>query len=390
MTERARGVADDSEELLSPELLEVEAPLQPRVSSAPSAAKKPSAPAPTQTASQQDAAKQAALKAARMAALQPIAPPTRPVVAPKAAATTTRPPVTRPVSSPATRPVASQPLTKPPVSQPMTRPGATVAAAEGITPPTRGVDLVAIGDAIKPAAGNNDSVVGESKSSAAGNEKPDIGTTQPMELLPKTALAPPAEPNISNSADADLPKLDLGSTQPLGILAQELANAALPATEADAPGSTAATDVAHAMNPTAATDVTRTPKSTATTDAADADRSLLESLDLPADILPPGPVDAVPYVTSAETVKTPVFEPPSSNLTEFGELALLATGEWQAMQRSDVKTETKPDTAAIGELNGPDTLSLISAPAPKVETAEPTVELAALKDSEHKRAVNGK
>lgn len=73
MAERARGVADDVEDLLSPDLLATDAPAAPRVSNAPAGAKKNAKPAPM-SAPQLDAAKEAALKAARMAALQPIVP----------------------------------------------------------------------------------------------------------------------------------------------------------------------------------------------------------------------------------------------------------------------------------------------------------------------------
>ncbi len=71
-------------------------------------------------------------------------------------------------------------------------------------------------------------------------------------------------------------------------------------------------------------------------------------------------------------------------MTEFGELALLATGEWLAMQRADDKVESKTDTAATGELNGPEMLSLISTPAPTTQRvpSDPKVE--------SKRVVNGK
>ena len=290
MSERARGVADDSEELLSPEMLAADAPSPPRVSSAPSGAKKPATPAAAEKAAPQlDAAKQAALKAARMAALQPITPTSRPVAAPKASSATTKPPVTKPVSSPVTRP-----------------------------PVAVGADVA-----------------------ATGSQKPDIGSTQPIEMLPEIALLP-VESNVSSVA-AEPEKIDLGSTQPLGILAQELANAALPSLD-------------------------------------------MPSLELPADVLPPpSPVEAA-VVVDAVVEKAPTVDPASTNLTEFGELALLATGEWQAMQRSDVKAETKTDAAATGELNGPETLSLISKPAPKAETADPTIQLEP--EVEAKRAAN--
>lgn len=86
MTERARGVADDSEDLLSPDMLTVEVPmLAPRASNAPSGARKSAAAAPVQAASPQDTAKQAALKAAQRAALQPITPQPKPAMKAKPA-----------------------------------------------------------------------------------------------------------------------------------------------------------------------------------------------------------------------------------------------------------------------------------------------------------------
>ncbi len=63
-------------------------------------------------------------------------------------------------------------------------------------------------------------------------------------------------------------------------------------------------------------------------------------------------------------------------MTEFGELTLLATGEWQAMQRSDTKPETKADAAKPAtkaepakpaELSGAETLSLISKARPEAQ-----------------------
>lgn len=142
-------------------------------------------------------------------------------------------------------------------------------------------------------------------------------------------------------------KPDIGSTQPLGILAQELADAALPAID------------------------------------------LAELPTLDGSQAPDVSVSDV----QAAAEEAPAPEARASNLTEFGELALLATGEWQAMQRSDVKPETKTDTAATGEINGPETLSLISKPAlaPKADSADPTLQLALLPEAEvgPKRAVNG-
>lgn len=279
MTERARGVADDSEELLSQELLEIDAPAPtPRVSSGPVVAKKAATTAVAPSAPQVDAAKQAALKAARMAALQPIAP----VAAAK-------------VSSPATRPVASSPVTRPPV-----------------TP-------------------------------AAAAAKPDID-----------------------------------STQPLGILAQELANSALPPGQAEA-------------RPSAAPVKAESKSEVAQAQARAKAQAQSRALELPEDILPPGSATTTlraleaPAADKAAAKASPVET--SSSMTEFGELALLATGEWMAMQKAESKPDPKAVTAKTEstgshELNGQEALSLISTPVENAATAQAS--------TEPKRAANGK
>jgi glycosyltransferase involved in cell wall biosynthesis len=290
MNERARGVADDSEELLSQDLLESDAPAPPRISTAPASAKKSAAPSPTQTAPQLDAAKQAALKAARMAALQPIAPAAKPAV--KAAAS---------------------PVTRPPVSTPVTRPPATVAVTEA----PKVVEKVV--------------------------EKVDIAATQPLEALPEgtqAGLAALKIPEISEASAATASrKADIGATQPLGTLAQELADVALLGAEL--------------------TDVSK-----------------------------PAPKPAVSKPVDSKPVQSKPVEPKledtiaTGSMNEFGELTLLATGEWQAMQRSDTKPETKPE-AKPAELSGAEALSLISKPAADGLTLMPEPRV------EPKRAANG-
>jgi glycosyltransferase involved in cell wall biosynthesis len=341
MTERARGVADDSEELLSPEMLASDAPPPPpRVSNGPSGAKKPSASTSTaQNVPQLDAAKQAALKAARMAALQPIGP----------AATKS--------ASPATRPPATAPITRPP---------ATVAVIE----PPKAV---------------------ESAPLAAESVLPKADATQPLETLPEGTMAGLAALKWPTSTDVmaatGKQKVDIGSTQPLGTLAQDLANSAL-----------AGKDLAEASKP----------------EVAKPDNSPTQSLELPTDLLPQRHL--------VEALSAPAPQPPAAeqsiangSMNEFGELTLLATGEWQAMQRSDIKSETKTDAAKSetkgagkddaakpaaktevarpAELSGAETLSLISKPVPTADqpATEPTLELALLADPavEPKRAANG-
>jgi glycosyltransferase involved in cell wall biosynthesis len=289
MNERARGVADDSEELLSQEILEVDAPApSPRVSNAPSGARKPSAPSPTQAAVQPDAAKQAALKAARMAALQPIAP-------------------------------AAKPAAK--VASPVTRPPATVASTEA------------------PKA----------------VEKVDIARTQPLETLPEGTQAGLAALKIPEIADVSSAtasrKVDLGSTQPLGTLAQELADVALLGAELE--------DVSK---PASKLEAAKT----------------VESKPLASKAVELQPVQSKPIAPKPEDSSIA-----TGSLNEFGELTLLATGEWQAMQRSDTKTETKPAAPKATELSGAEALSLISKPAADGLALAPEPQV------ETKRAANG-
>lgn len=349
MTERARGVADDSEELLSPDLLAADAPPPPRVSNGPSGAKKASSsPVPEKAVAQPDAAKQAALKAARMAALQPIAPAPRPVVAPKASSTPTRPPVTKPASSP---------LTRPPVTS-------TALATGTVAPAPEAVKAGAVASEAKPLGVADVDL-----------QKSDIGSTQPLGVLATPAVSAP--PAVSSSEDFSSFSLEL----PDDVLR--------PAVETSALDVTSATTMKRATieEPASSEDVASTLEIPALAEQVRAAAAAADDDVLLADVL------ATPAPAKAENAPPaqPV-DPASTNLTEFGELALLATGEWQAMQRSDVKAEPKPDPAATGELNGPEALSLISTPAPKAESADPTIQLAILPDAEAepKRAANGK
>jgi glycosyltransferase involved in cell wall biosynthesis len=330
MNERARGVTDETEELLpAEELLAVEVPApQPRVSHTP--AKKSPPPAAEKSVSEQEAAKQAALKAARMAALQPIAPVTRPVAAPKAHSATTKPPVTQP-ASPATRPPASASAA-----------AASVAAANAVRPET----VTAAPEAKLPAE--------------RGSERPTI------ESKPAAAASAPA------------PTPDIESTQPLGILAQELANAALPAAEASG---SAPTDSARSSS-----------------DSLDA--LLMESLGQAAPTATPEktPLEKTSPENTSAAKPSPAeasssAATPSTNFTEFGELALLATGEWQALQSMDVNSTTNSGTAATDELSAPEALSLISTSVPAAKSGTPAAaELSVMPEEsvEPKRAASAK
>ncbi|WP_175597016.1 glycosyltransferase [Peristeroidobacter soli] len=502
MTERARGVADDSEELLSQELLEVDAPPPtPRVSNAPSGARKSSAPSPAQAAPQPDAAKQAALKAARMAALQPIAPAAKPTAAPKAASAVTRPPVSAPAaSSPITRPpvsapaassptnpqpvsasTASSPITRPPVStpatsyaitpppvsasaassplastaaasSPTTRPSeSTPATAASVEPPKSAESASLTIEGAPPKVASPVAAVSIAPIAAKTAAKVDTAGTQPLETLPEGTQAGLAALKLPDVVDVSSTtakrKVDISSTQPLGTLAENLAKAALSGKDlAEAarpalPGKDLAEatkpalsgndlagaarpalsdrDLARAARPVAPStaaskpDVSKSGASKpalskpddANFDLAEPDVSKIDAFNLDFDLEAFAPADPEPVAAPSLKARVDVVQPkavsvssaseeaPIANgsMTEFGELTLLATGEWQAMQRTDTaKPETKAKTEPArqtkpDELSDSQTLSLISKPAPDelalVPEPEPRVE--------SKRAANG-
>lgn len=324
MTERARGVADDSEELLSPELLAAEAPPPPRASTGPSGAKK-SAAAPAATAPQVDAAKQAALKAARMAALQPIAK--------------TNVAVTKPAPAIAIATASATPSTAPPAA-------------------------------------------------------PDFLATQPVDMLSAAALMQPAQastaptpapPEFAPVVEVKLEKIDLGLTQPLttmpeaAVLATITAAAPVQATASVQPitidfSATQSLELPGVfVNPAVAVIAEPAPSLDAEVKAETSDQLLampFASLATPGVTLEPTPVSV------SAPAPNPAFE-----------LSLMATGAWPA---TNVKAASSTE-AAPAELNGPETLSLITAP-PAVETThEPTLKLAVLADpdAEPKRVANG-
>jgi len=401
MTERARGVADETEELLPAEELLAAEPVQP-VRTPSVTTRKHSSAAAAKTPSEQEAAKQAALKAARMASLQPIVPP-GPVPAPKAGSATTKPPVTRPISSPTTRPPVSQQTSgASTVSQSSTPPVSQHATSDS-HPATRPL-------ASQPATAANDTA------------KPVNRTADPVTIEAQPQAAP-ADIHAARPATESPPSIDLTSTQPLGALAQELANAALALKELEWPNvdATAATDpakaaprsdlqagtepaeVASKADASAAAelskaaqadvltvgDVSKTapnvaaPAADASKTAADSDAldaPLLPSFELAlaADVSSPQAAGAAapsagpakqpsPSETAATAQKSSAVEASSSNLTEFGELALLATGEWLALQGLDAKAESKPESKDEARSAPKSEAALETKPAPSIE-----------------------
>jgi len=348
MTERARGVADDSEELLSQDLLEADAPAPPRISTAPAGARKQTAAAPT-APPKDDAAKQAALKAARMAALQPIAKAPKP-------ATTVRP---APVEK------SAAPVAAAPVAAPKPAPVDVDASPS--------MDMLAETDLMQaplpPAA-----------------KKIDSGATQPLE---KASAAAPAAAAVNVTAPALVPQppvVDINSTQPLELLLPE-----------DVLGT--------ASPPLDATDLSNPP----TIDLSQTqplELPKLEGLEEVAVRAPapsaaprakaPEPEQTLPSASTSapQAVVAPAAAEQIKPADEFAGLSLMATGAWAVSPRTIAKAAEAGEEPA--ELNGPETLSLIASPSASVAAKadappEPTLKLAILSDPpvEPKRAANG-
>lgn len=446
MTERARGVADDSEELLSPDLLTAPAP-PPRVSTAPPGARnKPSTPAST-AASMQDTAKQAALKAARMAALQPIASKSKPAtIKPAARGVHATAAVPAPVAAlPATPDISStQPLemlSQAALMQPTSAPPAPVALPFAATPP--------------PA---------ESKL-----EKIDLGMTQPLEMLSEAAIMQPALASAAPSPVSVLPsapppavtkveKVDSATTQPLEMLAEAASMATVPAvaatidvaatqllkSQAEAPAVVTQPLASRAETPAVITQPAQSPADPAAVIAqplqwqVEAALAIIRPRQSPVEI----PVGIAPRVQSqAEAsvaitrprqtrveIPVAVTQPPQSQaeaavaatqpspvqLTEtpaaspvaatvasesshdFSELSFMSTGAWVAMSRASADANAHvndpgKDTGKTPVLNGEEALSLITGQASSSAPDATTSQLTLLPEpsAEPKRAANG-
>lgn len=244
MTERARGVADDVEELLSPDALTVEVPALPRMSNGSSSGRKSSNVA--SQASQADSAKQAALKAAQRAALQPIAPTS------KGSATAKPSPAVIPVALSSSQSLdfnSTQPMELLPASVVLQTSAAPVRTAKADGSATQSSPALAKarreksdsstsqpvkalapkGDAnsSQPVRALSDKSPSQRKLASAGQaaarvEKADGSTSQPLRVLSTKersalqALAGPAQDDISSSSThpmATLPDAAAASTQ---------------------------------------------------------------------------------------------------------------------------------------------------------------------------------
>lgn len=226
MTERARGVADDVEELLSPDLLASDAPVAPRTSNAPSGARKSASNvSSTPAVPQPDADKQAKLRAAQKAALQPIAP-----TASKPAAA-----APKPVAKPAVVPVPLAPGAEQSVDFNSTQPFELLPAFELIQ--TSPAKAAAVASAEKAPVEKTDASTSQpvralseatrsstSQSSASSKDTSSSGT-HPLDVLAESAASSPLAEKVDGSTTQPLatvaaaePEKDGSATQPLEIL----------------------------------------------------------------------------------------------------------------------------------------------------------------------------
>jgi glycosyltransferase involved in cell wall biosynthesis len=397
MTERARGVADDSEELLSPDLLTAEVPTLPRASLAPSGSRKSAnAAQAASSAPPPDAAKLAALKAARMAALQPIAPaPKRPSTVKVAAAAKAAP------AAPSAPAVADQGL-----DFNSTQPVMLASFELLQTAP-------APAQAEKVDGGATPRVEAVSKASAvpAQPEKPvesiDNSGTHPLEVLPDSELsaatgadqgqsatakrvdAAAASEEIDSSTTEPLPALDEG-TLPFETLpdadvspAQASAVAAPPASLPEQ----AAEPVSTIADPSPKIELSLTPDVSAPVEKVEPAASPLGRLAkalASATVLPVASTSAASTATAGDVKLSPnatssmtaALEKWNSSF-DLGELSLMATGMWAAAPRSNANT--RPEAKRTGELSGAEALSLITEQAEEIiASTDPTLKLATL------------
>jgi glycosyltransferase involved in cell wall biosynthesis len=331
MTERARGVADDSEELLSADLLTAEVPILPRASLGPSGSRKSAkASQPAASVSQPGAAKEAALKAARMAALQPIAPAAKRTSTAKPAAVVAK---AVSVSAPVAAEQVSDFNSTTPVllaaSELLQTSPAPAKAQKLDSAATQRVETLA---SVAPAKAK---VVAMAAEPAARVKDAGSSSTQPLEEASK------AEPVAS----------------PLGRLAKALASAAVPpaVVASESPRVEAKSNIGNIPTPS---------RPAVTSDAKSS-----------------------PPATSSMTA---ALEKWNSSF-DLGELSLMATGMWAAAPRS---TAAQPETKSTSgdELSGAEALSLISDASMEqtIAATDPTLKLEILADpaTEPKLAAN--
>jgi glycosyltransferase involved in cell wall biosynthesis len=378
MTERARGVADDSEELLSADLLTAEVPILPRASSgaAGSSRKNAKASQAAAPASQPNAAKEAALKAARMAALQPIAPsPKRSATAKPTAAVAKAASVAAPV---AVEQVSDFNSTTPVLlaaSELLQTSPAPTKAAKVDTAATQRVQTLK-----KVSAKSSDSSRTRPDAVAAPAAVQKIDSTitaplpaldeptSPLQALPETMSLPAAAPTEA-------------APSPLGRLAKALASASVPHTpvSGELPRVESKPSIGNMRTPSRSAATSETQRSPAPSLTSKARASAAS----------PATSDAKSS-TNATSSMTAALEKWNSSF-DLGELSLMATGMWAAAPQSAATTKPETQTTAA-ELSGAEALSLISESLAEqtIASTDPTLKLEALAEptTEPKLAVN--
>ena len=388
MTERARGVADDSEELLSADLLTAEVPILPRAANGPSSSKKNSSVAKAASSvPQPDAAKKAALRAASLAALQPIAPASKREATPKPMVAAKAPPGVMAAEPTldflSTQPVllaASELLQTAPA--PVKAEKADTAATQRVQKlPKAPVDVSSSATLLRPVFGAGtapaEKVTNVAASKAERSPEVDLVKTAPASARPQFELSLAADPPATASKNEPV-------ASPLGRLAKALASATVPHAPQTVATSSAMAGPARAESKSSVANIQTSPSST----TSDSKRAPTPSFGTKPTPARPAANDAKP--ATATSSMTAALEKWNSSF-DLGELSLMATGVWAAAPRpaTPTKSETK-ETA--DELSGAEALSLISEPVEQsIGSTDPTLKLETLPDpaSEPKLAVNG-
>jgi glycosyltransferase involved in cell wall biosynthesis len=442
MTERARGVADDSEELLSADLLTAEVPILPRAALGPSSSKKSAKASLASSGVQPDAAKEAALKAARMAALQPITPPAK---RPSSAA--------KPVAAVKAAAAVIAPIALDQVSDFNSTTPVLLAASELLqtSPAPAKVDIAAtqrVETLIRPAlkaevaAPVKEEAVAKAPSAAP---LPVHESAAPFELLPETALSTPigaaakaitTPPAPEKAAESSISSTGR-SAKPLTSETAAVAASAAPekATERAASmgregkiESPAAARAAQVATQRPQVELSLAPEVTATAQQAEPTASplgrlakALASASAPhtsaaseparAELKPSfgniqTPSRPAASMSDTQRVATSSFASragaaraatgdakspatATSSMTaalekwnssfDLGELSLMATGVWTAAPRSGATAKLETKSPSAEELSGAEALSLISEPSEQtIASTDPTLKLETL------------
>lgn len=387
MTERARGVADDTEELLSADLLTAEVPILPRASNAPPGARKSARASRTAAAAaSSDSAKEAALKAARMAALQPIAPSAKRASAAKPAAKAATP-VIAPVAVDQISDFNSTTPVLLPASELLQTSPAPAKADTGAT--QRVATLPEIKAPAAQAAAAPAAPMAEKAAQAPAAPSAPMLEKAATAAPPKD-LRPQFELSLATDTPTPMQKVEPAAS-PLGRLAKALASASIPpAPPAAAPTSVAKAPAIEPARAEAKPSIGNRPAASSQT--SDPKPASAPSLDTKPSTPGPGASDVKSPVGATSSMAAALEKWNSS--FDLGELSLMATGMWAAAPRSNAPATPETKDASADELSGAEALSLISESATEetIASTDPTLQLEALPDAatKPKLAVNGK